>query len=181
MVDTKPNEMAILKLLGRLQDQVSITLHNPIHDYVARELTKRTKEYSSYKNISVFSSTFNVNGTFNDGDINKWLFPSDADVDKAYDLVFIGMQEIVELNASQMVNINVGNKFMWERKIKQVLDTSNAKGLKYVSLWSGQIGGIALFLFIREDEIKSISNVEGSFKKTGLGGMTANKGGVAVS
>ena len=181
VVDTKPNEMAILKLLGRLQDQVSITLHNPIHDYVARELTKRTKEYSSYKNISVFSSTFNVNGTFNDGDINKWLFPSDADVDKAYDLVFIGMQEIVELNASQMVNINVGNKFMWERKIKQVLDTSNAKGLKYVSLWSGQIGGIALFLFIREDEIKSISNVEGSFKKTGLGGMTANKGGVAVS
>ncbi|KAK6457252.1 inositol-1,4,5-triphosphate 5-phosphatase [Scheffersomyces xylosifermentans] len=182
VVDTKPNVSAMLKLLGRLQDQVSISLHNPIHDYVAKELSKRTKEYSSYKDISVFASTFNVNGTFYDGDLREWLFPTPKyTIEKSYDLVFIGFQEIVELNASQMVNTDVGNKIQWERKIKKTLDDHNPEGIKYFSLWSGQIGGMALLLFVREEEINNISNVEGSFKKTGLGGMSANKGGVAVS
>lgn len=181
VVDPKPNETAMLKLLGRLQDQVGITIHNPVHDFVTREISKRSKEYSSSKEISVFASTFNVNGTTNEQSIKEWLFPSQHKVTKSYDLVFVGFQEIVELSPGQMVNTDSMNKVIWEKKIKLTLDKYNPEKYKYVSLWTGQIGGIALLLFIQDKEIDYISNVEGSVKKTGLGGMSANKGGVAVS
>lgn len=181
VVDPKANETAMLKLLGRLQDQVSVTLHNPIHDYVIKELNKRSKEYSSFKNIKLFASTFNVNGTCHEEDVKEWLFPSKHNIQTSYDIVFIGFQEIVELTAGQMVNTDTVNRLFWEKKIKLTLDQHNPEKFKYVSLWTGQIGGIALLLFIKEKELKNISNVEGNYKKTGLGGYSANKGGVAVS
>lgn len=180
-VETKPNEMAMLKLLGRLQDQESVSLHNPIHDYVQRELNKRFKEFSSFRDISIYSSTFNVNGQCFDGDITEWIFPaSHYKIEKSYDLVFIGFQEIVELTAGQMVNTNSGNLTIWEKKIKQCLN-DKFQNVKYITHWSGQIGGMALILFVKEVEIKHISNIESAFKKTGLGGMSSNKGGIGVS
>lgn len=181
VVDPKPNETAMLKLLGRLQDQVGFTIHNPVHDFVTKEINKRSKEYRSSKDITVFSSTFNVNGATHDKSIKEWLFPSAHKATKSYDLVFVGFQEIVELSPGQMVNTDSMNKVFWEKKIKTTLDKYNPQKYKYVSLWTGQIGGIALMLFIQDREIDYISNVEGCVKKTGLGGMSANKGGVAVS
>ncbi|CUM67769.1 uncharacterized protein PRCAT00005474001 [Priceomyces carsonii] len=180
VVDTKPNETAMLKLLGRLQDQESISLHNPMHSYVMHELEKRSKEFSSAKDISIFAGTFNVNGSCYNGSIKEWLFPHLKDIAEAYELVVIGIQEIVELNATQMVNTDSANRYFWEEKLRNSLNELNMSGKRYASLWTGQIGGIALFLFVQEQELENISNVEGSYKKTGLGGMSANKGGVAV-
>lgn len=180
-VETKPRETSMLKLLGRLQEQVSVTLHNPIHDYINRELKKRTAEYCSLKTISLFASTFNVNGHCYKDSIQDWLFPPQHEITKSYDLVFIGIQEIVELTPGKMVNTDLTNRFFWEKKINACLNDHNPEKVTYVSLWSGQIGGIALFLYIKSNEINSISNVEGSFKKTGMGGISANKGGIAVS
>ncbi|CAK9439521.1 uncharacterized protein LODBEIA_P36210 [Lodderomyces beijingensis] len=171
--NTKPNELALLKLLGRLQDQHVITVHNPLHDYVANELNQRSKEFTSQSDISLFASTFNVNGTVYDGDIEEWIFPND----KMHDLVFIGLQEIIELKPGQMVNTDFRHKTQWERKI---LDCLSTRG-KYMTMWSAQLGSIALFFYVRESQLKFVSNVEFSFKKTGLGGVAANKGGVAVS
>lgn len=181
VVSTKPSEMAMLKLLGHLQDQVDIKLHNPIHDYVTRELNKRAKEFSSYEDISIYASTFNVNGLCYEGDISEWLFPKKENITTNYDVVFIGFQEVTELTAGKMVTTDSSNRNFWERKIKSALEECNPNHNKYVSLWCGQIGSIAIFLFINQNKIENVSNVEGSFKKTGFGGMGANKGAVAVS
>ncbi|KAG7661650.1 INP51 [[Candida] subhashii] len=181
VVDTKPKETAILKLLGRLQDQINLSLHNPIHDYVSRELNRYTQEYTSYLDISIFSSTFNVNGSIYDGDIEGWLFPKKYPMGQSYDLVLIGLQEIVELNPGQMMNVDFRNKSLWERKILKCLSDKNPENCRYIVMWSGQLGGLALLLYVKEDKLKHISNVECSFKKTGLGGVAANKGGVSVS
>ncbi|EGW32822.1 uncharacterized protein SPAPADRAFT_49762 [Spathaspora passalidarum NRRL Y-27907] len=176
VVESKPNEIAILKLLGRLQDQTSLSLHNPIHDYVSRELKRQAQLYTSPLDINLYTSTFNVNGSTYDGDITKWIFPDNTLKD--YDLVFIGLQEIVELNPQQMVNTDVKNKYHWEQKILECL---NKNENKYMVMWSGQLGGLALLLYVKQDQLKHISNIECSFKKTGLGGVSSNKGGVAVS
>lgn len=185
VTESKPNEMAMLKLLGRLQDQASVKLKNPIHDYVTKELKQHWKEFSSFKDILVFSSTFNVNGCVeNDEEIlSGWLYPeTELEKKPVYDVVFIGFQEIVELSPGQMVNANSMNRLNWINYIKQTLEKySPQEGTKYVSLWDGQLGGIALLLFVKELELTNITNVEGSFKKTGLGGVSANKGGVLVS
>ncbi|RLV90622.1 Phosphatidylinositol 45-bisphosphate 5-phosphatase INP51 [Spathaspora sp. JA1] len=177
VVETKPNELAILKLLGRLQDQTSLSLHNPIHDYVSKELTKSADLYTSHLDITLFASTFNVNGSIYDGDITDWIFPRNTGA-KEYDLVFIGLQEIVELNPQQMVNTDVKNKYHWEQRILKCLNSTNTK---YMVSWSGQLGGLALLLYVKQDKLKYVSNIECSFKKTGLKGVSANKGGVGVS
>lgn len=182
VIEPKPNEMAMLKLLGRLQDQVSVIIKNPMHDYVFKKLKKRAKEFSSFKDVSFFASTFNVNGHVEQDEkrVKDWLYPPDAA--QAYDVVFIGLQEIVELSPGQMVNTNSNNRLSWVKLIKRILELhSPVPNTKYVSLWDGQLGGIALLLYVKEVELVNISNVEGSFKKTGLGGMSANKGGVSVS
>ena len=54
-----------------------------------------------------------------------------------------------------------------------------AKRNKYMVMWSGQLGGLPC-IFVKESQVKYVSNVECSFK-TGLGGVSANKGGIAVS
>ena len=94
VVESKPNEIAMLKLLGRLQDQSPVTMFNPIHNYVNKELNKRAKDFTSKLDLSVYASTFNVNGSVYEGDIDKWIYPEEND----YDLIFIGLQEIVGNN-----------------------------------------------------------------------------------
>lgn len=179
VLDHKPGEMAILKLLGALQDQVSVSIHNPLHDYVTQELNQRAKEFTSQRDILVFSSTFNVNASCEDQDkFKSWLFPPGSSGD--YDLVFVGLQEIVELSPSQMVDTDTVQRQKWEMHLRVCLESNNLTQSRYILLWSGQLGGITLFLFVKELELKTIHNVEGSFKKTGFGGVSANKGAVAV-
>ena len=112
VVESKPNEIAMLKLLGRLQDQSPVTMFNPIHNYVNKELNKRAKDFTSKLDLSVYASTFNVNGSVYEGDIDKWIYPEEND----YDLIFIGLQEIVVLNAGQMVNTDFRNKTQWKER-----------------------------------------------------------------
>lgn len=182
VIDPKTNETSLLKLLGRLQDQVTVSLHNPIHDYISKELSKKSKLYISLKEINLFASTFNVNGSCYEGEIRNWIFPEvqHGEHDQNYDLVFIGIQEIIELSASKMVNVDSENKKFWENKIKDTLNKYNPESHNYVSLWSGQLGGLSLLLFIKQLEINKISDVESAFRKTGFGGVSSNKGAIAV-
>lgn len=178
--EVKPSEIAMLKLLGRLQDQDGVRLYNPFHQYVGRELNKRAGEYSYQKDIRIFASTFNVNGTVSsDPTLKDWLFSSEDQVNQDYDLVCIGFEEIVELTPGKMINVKSDNLVKWEQQIKSLLDSHGKE--KYLPLWSWQMGGLALMLLIKESQMGYISNIEGSVKKTGLGGISANKGGIAVS
>lgn len=180
--ELKPNEVAMMKLLGRLEDQQSVILYNPFHQYVSTEMKKRAKEFTYQKDIKIFASTFNVNGSVNsDPNLKEWIFPSKHSVDQNYDLVFIGLEEIVELTPGKMMNVKSDNLIAWERQVKKILEEHGPKKEKYVSLWSSQMGGVAILLFVKESLIDYITKVEGSIKKTGLGGMGANKGGIGIS
>lgn len=180
--EIKPNEIAMLKLLGRLQDQGGVKLYNPFHQYVTRELAKRANEFSYQKDIRIYASTFNVNGAISEDSILKdWLFPDIALASNDYDLVCIGFEEIVELTPGKMMNVKSDNFVAWEQQVKNQLDMHGPSDEKYLSLWSWQMGGLAIMLFIKESQIGYVSNIEGSVKKTGLGGISANKGGIAIS
>ncbi|CCH40919.1 hypothetical protein BN7_453 [Wickerhamomyces ciferrii] len=151
-----------------------VTLHDPIHDYISTELTRRRKEYSSSTKISIFSGSFNVNAEMSEQDITQWIFPND---DTNCDIVVIGIEEIVELTTSKMLVTDIIKRTFWENKIKKTLNTRD----KYSLVWSSQLGGIVLILFVKDDKLGNIKEIDGSFKKTGFGGMSANKGGIAVS
>lgn len=151
-----------------------IRLIDPIHDFICEELLKRKSEYSSKKTIRLFTGTFNVNAETTDEDLSSWIFPHQ---DEVYDLAVIGLEEVVELTTSQMLNTSSLQKKKWEYKLKKTLGQRN----RYSLVSSEQLGGIALMIFIREDQIDQIKEVESSLKKTGMAGMSANKGGIGSS
>lgn len=97
-------------------------------------------------------------------------------------MVAIGFQEIVELSPQQIMNSDPTRKQLWEKAVKRTLNTQSQQrgGERYVLLRSGQLVGAALCIFVTVSALKSIKNVEGSVKKTGLSGMAGNKGAVAI-
>ncbi|GMF70037.1 unnamed protein product [[Candida] boidinii] len=95
-----------------------------------------------------------------------------------YDIISIGLEEIVELSANKMMNIDPASRFFWEKKIKDVLNNNKNKSINqnhnkndYVLLRSEQLGGIILLIFVKEIHSEKIKNVRGSVKKTGFGGI----------
>lgn len=183
---TKQNTTDVL--LGRLSDQDGILLYDPINDFVIQELDRRKLEFSSTTNIKVFAGTFNLNGELSDADLTGWFFPpksprelsGGAGFDVHADLpsiVLVGFQEIVQLTPGQILNADPGKKEFWEKRVEAVLNKRD----EYVLLRSHQLVGTALLLFVRKAEVGFVKNIEGAVKKTGLGGMAGNKGGVAVS
>ncbi|CDK26474.1 unnamed protein product [Kuraishia capsulata CBS 1993] len=176
--DHSAKQHTVDKLLGRLKSQVLVTLHDPIHDFVTEELAKLSKDFISPKEVSVFAGTFNVNGVLYEGNLNSWLFPQDVfDPEHPYDIVCVAFEEVVELTPNKIVNVDPTTRLHWEKKLRAALSDVG----KYVLLWGGQLGGILILLFVKDDEVDKIKLVEGSEKKTGLGGVSANKGAVAVS
>ncbi|CAG7918182.1 unnamed protein product [Penicillium olsonii] len=180
----KARQQTIDLLLGRLTNQLPVYLFDPLNDLVLEELNRRTSEYSSCRQVRFWVGTFNVNGR-DEGpgtDLTPWLFP-EADGSEEDPAVFVvGFQEIVSLSPQQIMSTDPSTRKVWERSVHECLNThSKRKGTgKYVHLRSGQLVGAAVLLFVKEDALKHIKNVEGSVKKTGLSGIAGNKGGCAI-
>ncbi|KAI1107531.1 SacI homology domain-containing protein [Jackrogersella minutella] len=179
----KARQNTIDMLLGRLVGQAPVHLFDPISDFISGELSKRSSEYSSTENVTIWVGTFNLNGRTNgiDEDLSPWLCPEELGSTQP-EIVAVGFQEIVELSAQQIMNSDPSRKQLWERAIKRTLN-SRAKqvgGEKYVLLRSGQLVGAALCIFVKASVLPKIKNVEGSVKKTGMSGIAGNKGAVAI-
>ncbi|KAJ5053555.1 Inositol-1,4,5-trisphosphate 5-phosphatase 1 [Penicillium rubens] len=177
----KARQRTIDLLLGRLTNQLPVYLYDPINDLVIEELSRRAPEYSSRKQVRFWVGSFNVNGR-DEGpgtDLTPWLFPESDESDEDPAIFVVGFQEIVALSPQQIMSTDPSTRKVWERAVHDCLNThSEMKGTgKYVHLRSGQLVGAAVLLYVKEDSLKYIKNVEGS---TGLSGVAGNKGGCAV-
>ncbi|EHK45198.1 hypothetical protein TRIATDRAFT_171660, partial [Trichoderma atroviride IMI 206040] len=176
-------QITIDMLLGLLVGQAPVHLFDPISDYVSIELNRRSEEFTSFKNISIWVGTFNLNGRTEgiDYDLSPWLFPPSLGSSQP-EIYVVAFQEIVELSPQQIMNSDPTRKGLWENAVKETLNRRQASlgGEKYVLLRSGQLVGAALCIFVRSSSLNHIKNVEGSVKKTGLSGMAGNKGAVAI-
>ncbi|CRG89862.1 Polyphosphatidylinositol phosphatase INP52 [Talaromyces islandicus] len=180
----KARQNTIDVLMGRLANQVPVDLYDPLNDIVSAELERRVDEYTSSKNIRIWVGSFNVNGR-SDGamaDLSSWLFALREKDGDSPSVVVVAFQEIVELSPQQIMSTDPEPRMIWENAVKDCLNAHahqyNTKN--YVLLRSGQLVGTALLVYVREDAIHDIKNVEGSVKKTGLSGMAGNKGGCAI-
>lgn len=165
------------RLLGGKNKELQVDLIDPVHDYVFKGLNARIEEYMKMKDLLIYAVTFNVNGIKFEGDLTEFLFPN-KEFNK-YGLVVIGLEEVIELTPSKVMSISPEISNHWEIKFSNTL---NPNGLKTYSLIrTEQLGGILLLVYAHNDEIDLIHNIETSVKKTGFKGMSANKGGVAIS
>lgn len=180
----KARQKTIELLLGRLTNQMPVRLYDPLNDMVSQELSQRASEYSFARSIRVWAGTFNVNGSGLDPDVDlaPWLFPVLDQQGDEPTIFAVGFQEIVALSPQQIMSTDPTTRKVWENAVKSCLNShSKSRGLgKYVLLRSGQLVGAALMVFVKEDVLKEIKNVEGSVKKTGLSGISGNKGGCAI-
>lgn len=92
------------------------------------------------------------------------------------DIYVVGFQEIVDLNASNIVASNTQNQRDWLLEIQKTISRDH----QYLLVTSVQLVGVCLFVFIRKPLAPFIKDVCNDQVKTGLGGATGNKGGVAV-
>ncbi|MCJ1474688.1 inositol polyphosphate 5-phosphatase [Lambiella insularis] len=180
----KGRQNVIDTLLGRLVNQAPVQLYDPINDYVASELTRRSHEYTTSDVISIWVGTFNLNGRGRGTreDLSSWLCPEINRSQRPADVVAVGFQEIVELNPQHIMSTDPVRRQEWEIAVARTLneDARKRKSEEYVLLRSGQLVGAALFIFVKSSVLHFIKNVEGSVKKTGLSGMAGNKGAVAI-
>ncbi|KAJ3138749.1 inositol polyphosphate 5-phosphatase [Physocladia obscura] len=151
---------------------------------VENDLLNRKAEFVSTQQISVFVGTWNVNGKSPHGEpIEAWL--QSRALSTPPHLVLIGIQELIELNAQQIVQVGGDTeklRIMWDTHLMRVLnDHSNYGGGQYVSLRSASLLSSGLFGYLRRDCVENVRFVELAYCKTGLGGMAANKGGIGLS
>lgn len=89
------------------------------------------------------------------------------------DIIAIGTQECLRPLAQALL---ITSKSVWEAHIERVLGPLGYAPLKYTDL-----GGVHLGVFYRPDSPYAFE-LKGSGKlATGVGGVVANKGGVAIS
>lgn len=94
-------------------------------------------------------------------------------------ILVVGLQEVVQLNASQIMSVDPERRIIWDGLFLKLLNEKHAKQ-PFSLLVSHQVVGTCISIFVRSDLIDMIRNVEISSKKTGLGGIAGNKGSVAV-
>lgn len=167
----KARQRTIDLLLGRLPNQIPVHLYDPINDMVSNELDSRATEFTSKRSASIWTGTFNVNGRVQGPgtDLSPWLFPEANDRQKDPTMFAVAFQEIVALSPQQIMSTDPTTRNSWEFAVLDCLNArATARGTrKYVLLRSGQLVGAALMIYVREDVLKDIKNVEGSVKKVG--------------
>ncbi|TFK71771.1 inositol polyphosphate phosphatase [Pluteus cervinus] len=174
----KGKQIAIDMFLGNMSNQRQVTIFDPIHDSVRAALDQRLVEYSTTRHCTIFAGTWNLNGRPPSESLLPWLFPSQSVTEP--DMMVLGFQEIVPLTAQQIVQTDPEKRRVWEQRILETLDRRPDKRSNYVLLRSEQLVGTALIILVKAELTAVIRNVEATTRKTGLRGMSGNKGAVGI-
>lgn len=92
------------------------------------------------------------------------------------DIFAIGFQEIVDLNASNIMAASSDNAKAWAEELQKTLSRDEP----YTLLTYQQLVGVCLYVFIKPEHAEHIRDVATDSVKTGLGGATGNKGATAI-
>ena len=149
---------------GMMAGQRPVILFDPIGDSVQSELVARANEYSAARSISIFSGTWNLNGEAPSEALDDWLFPSSS---PGADIYMIAFQEIVQLNASQILQTDPAKRRMWESFIMTAFSRRFTGKTEYLLYRSEQLVGTALIVVVKSDITPYIRQVESATKKVG--------------
>ncbi|KAL6930091.1 hypothetical protein ACO0SA_001498 [Hanseniaspora valbyensis] len=171
----KGKQSNIDKLLGKLPDQEPVSIVDPQREYIKQKLNEFKSEYVTSENVNILIGTYNCNNiSAPHVDLKPWLFPI-GDKFKP-DMVVLGLQEVIELSAGSILNADYSKLKYWETLVFNCLNQYD----DYVMLRTEQMSSLMVIFFVKKSLSEKVKQVEGSSKKTGFGGITGNKGGVAI-
>jgi len=188
--------------LTDLEDRARLLLptnywHTPLP--FQHSLSKHWIEYTYSEPLRIAVGTYNINGgkhfrsvVYKDVSLDDWLLdgwksrnrdlvslgPRNGTI-KPADIYAIGFEEMVDLNAKNIVNTSGENAKDWAEELRKILDRD--KDVTYSLVTYQQLVGVCLYIFVRPHLAKSIRDVMIDEVKTGMGGTTGNKGDVAIS
>ncbi|KAL0277407.1 UNVERIFIED_CONTAM: hypothetical protein PYX00_004700 [Menopon gallinae] len=202
LLDNSKQEAIDILLLGstlnsELSDRARILLpqqmqHAPTS--VLREMCNRCYEYVYTQKIRVAVGTYNVNGgkhfrsvAHKDISLRDWLLDApkmsksrslvdvtnDQDKSTPIDIFAIGFEEIVDLNAGNIVAASTENAKAWAEELQKALSRDET----YVLITYMQLVGVCLYLFVHKKHAPYVRDVALDSVKTGFGGATGNKAG----
>lgn len=179
-VDGKKQSTMDILLGYDLKTSKPVKIHDPINDYVVEKVKEKAHFFTTHNNIKIFVGTFNVNALDPDDrniDLLTWLFPPENLEDPLPDVFAIGLQELIELNAGSILKADATRPPKWSHIISEQL---NSQAEQYLLLRTESMTSMTLLLFVKKSQVHNVTQVAGSSKKTGLGGITANKGACGV-
>lgn len=100
----------------------------------------------------------------------------DGDTEPPADIVAVGFQEIVDLNAGNIMAASTDNARAWADELQRTL----SRDRPYALLTYQQLVGVCVYVFVRPQHAGHIRDVAVDCVKTGLGGATGNKGAAAI-
>ncbi|XP_039385482.1 synaptojanin-2 [Mauremys reevesii] len=159
---------------------------------ILKAMSERQFEFTHFKRIRVAMGTWNVNGgkqfrsnILGTSELTDWLLdsPKLSGVSEFQDnescpadLFAVGFEEMVELNAGNIVNTSTTNRKMWGEQLQKAVSRTH----RYILLTSAQLVGVCLFIFVRPYHVPFIRDVAIDTVKTGMRGKAGNKGAVGI-
>eukprot|EP00057_Strongylocentrotus_purpuratus_P008958 XP_011663432.1 PREDICTED: synaptojanin-1 [Strongylocentrotus purpuratus] len=177
-------------LVGSLANKASSLLpssHLHASPDILQGVCEREGDFTSSSRFRICVGTWNVNGgknshniAFKNESLTDWLLdnPQITGVDYSVpnDIYAIGFEEMVDLNAGNIISASTTNQRKWGVELQKSLSRDH----KYVLLVCEQLVGVCLYIFIRPQHAPFIRDVAVDTVKTGLKGAAGNKGGVAI-
>ncbi|CAK4731609.1 unnamed protein product [Aphanomyces euteiches] len=173
------------------QNQTNVRFNHPVvlsqirEDCMAQKLHLRASEFTEVKDMNLWTGTFNVNAkkpvsVAECAKLLYWLRVNQEDK-TAPDVVAVGFQEIVDLNAVNVVvnNMSGPRSSQWEESFLTALN-SYVSDQAYDVIMNKHLVGILLLVFVKRVHFPFVSDVLGSTAGVGIMGMMGNKGGVAI-
>ncbi|KAM6354603.1 synaptojanin-2 [Podargus strigoides] len=159
---------------------------------ILKAMSERQFEFTSFKRVRIATGTWNVNGgkqfrsnILGTSELTDWLLDSPKlsgvsefqdDENCPPDIFAVGFEEMVELNAGNIVNASTTNRKMWGEQLQKAISRTH----RYIQLTSAQLVGVCLFIFVRPYHVPFIRDVAIDTVKTGMGGKAGNKGAVSI-
>lgn len=136
----------------------------------------------------LFTGTWNVNAKGKEENLDAWIC-SEWGPDGRYapDIVAVGFQEIVDLNA---VNVAVDNKTQqrsqyWTERLRATLNSpqhtqGNPQERGYALLMQRSMVGLLICVFVKAPHRNRVKAISSDSVGVGVMGMMGNKGGVSI-
>lgn len=141
----------------------------------------------SYKELTILVGSWNVNGKLEESEkLKSWLGTENES--KKPDLVVVGLQELIELSATNIIlsehmdALSKDASDKWNSLIQNSLNKSifpNMKNVSYCKVESQHLVGLNLTIFVTKDLRPYISDVQAAVVRRGVGGL-GNKGAVCI-
>ncbi len=167
-------------------------------DWVCKQMLAREEEFTAFQKTSIFVGTFNANGKKPTETLEAWLLGPKSSPYPMSDIYVIGFQEIVDLNATNVVletqsssrtNLwgekihNTLNSAVWAKEHPQggSFDTEEQDNrTPYELISKNHLVGIALLIYVARRHVPYVRGVLSKTAGVGLMGMMGNKGACAV-